>query len=76
MSHINHRRGETRWFVFQREHGKVTHNTICKGKRQSWKHCKKMFNRIWRARLKEALHADPEDPWPARARPSVSWVME
>jgi hypothetical protein len=43
--HVNYRRGETRAFVFRREHGKWTHATFLKDKRDSWKPWKQIFNR-------------------------------
>lgn len=58
--HVNYHRGETRRFVFQREHGRLTHRTHIKSKRQSWKPYKLMLNRIRRARDRALLRRDPD----------------
>ena len=43
--HINHSRGETRTFVWRKEHGQITHFTCHKSKRQSWRWGKVLLNR-------------------------------
>lgn len=74
MPHINYKRGETREFVFRREHGHTTHDSYSKGKRESWKPWKQLYNQIWRARLSQALR-DVEDPHPRRANSSLKWNL-
>lgn len=63
MPHVNYRRGETVTFVFRREHGRTTHATCCKGKRQSHKGWKNYLNSRHRAQEKRALRYW-EDPFP------------
>lgn len=75
MPHVNHRRGETRRFVYRREHAKLTHYTWHKGKSDSWKPWKKEYNRLWRSRQKQALHDNPEDPVPRSHKPLLLWIL-
>lgn len=75
MPHVNHRRGETSRFVFRREHGRCTHFTYHKGKSESWKPFKKVYNRMWRATLMHALIKDAEDPVPSKHQPRLQWIL-
>ncbi len=56
MPHVNHSRGETTSFVFRREHGRITHNTYHKGKRDSHKEWKSRGNRSYRTRVRAWMH--------------------
>ena len=62
--HVNYARGETRTFVFRREHG---HSSGCcsafNGKRRSLKGWKKHFNQKHRKQDRQVLKWSPEDPF-------------
>jgi hypothetical protein len=53
--HINHQRGETRRFVWRREHYGITHRTWVKGKSASHKDYKQTWQRQYRARERQAM---------------------
>ncbi len=46
--HVNHQRGETRTFVWRREHHMITHYTWHKGKRESYRYAKIVVSRAER----------------------------
>jgi|APSaa5957512576_1039674.scaffolds.fasta_scaffold212715_1 hypothetical protein len=64
MPHVNHTRGETGPFVFRREHGRRTHATWNKGKRNSHKEWKRRGNRIYRAHVRSWMYrVNAFDAW-------------
>lgn len=72
MPGINYKRGETRSFIFQQEHGRRTHYTYHKGKRDSGKPWKRSFWRQYRALVKLALYRGQTMP---PIHPVVRWRM-
>ena len=65
--HINFRRGETRSFVFQREHmGSSGWCQYYNSKRDSGRYYKTELNRTLRRHLRWALQRDWEDPVPVK----------
>jgi len=65
MPKCNHRRGQDRIFVFRREHGRLTHHTYHKGKRDSLRYWKR-----WDARRVRRIPAHVKP----RIRRSVRWL--
>lgn len=70
--HINHRRGETRAFVWHREHRSRHQKTWYKSTHAGRLSVKRMFNRIHRARERDDLRHGRE-PDPRRNRVDLDW---
>ncbi|CAB4203456.1 hypothetical protein UFOVP1382_72 [uncultured Caudovirales phage] len=71
--HVNYRRGESRVFVFRREHGALTHDTYTKGKRNSWKPYKVAKNRALRRASRLAVRLGRD--LPRKRMRDISWLF-
>ena len=73
--HVNYNRGETRTFVWRREHGQITHRTCHKGKRQSYQWGKVLLNRKERRQAAARLARGVEKVTRCVRHGELLWMM-
>ena len=73
--HVNYSRGETRTFVWRREHRQITHFTSHKGKRQSYQWGKVLLNRKERRQAVARLARGVEKVARCVRHGALFWMM-